>query len=101
MDIIKTPIAKELTETRPIIASPFILLFSLNLSSKKATIINIGRDTSIGFISRATAIAIAPKATWESPSPIIEYLFKTKLTPKREAQTETKKPTIKALTKNG
>ena len=43
----------------------------------------------------------APKDTWDKPSPIMEYRFSTRLTPKREAQREIRIPPTKALAKNG
>lgn len=49
----------------------------------------------------AQAIASAPKPTWESPSPIIEKRFKTRLTPKSAAQSEIKTPATSARFKNG
>ena len=48
----------------------------------------------------ATAIVRAAKATCDSPSPIIEYLFNTKLTPNKAEHKATNPPTIIALTIN-
>jgi hypothetical protein len=42
-------------------------------------------------------IAIAPNATWESPSPIRENLRKTKVTPRREEESAIKIPAARAL----
>ncbi len=43
---------------------------------------------------------MAPKATWESPSPMKENLLRTRVTPKRDEQREIKIPTIKAYLTN-
>ena len=52
-------------------------------------------------IVRTIAIVIAPNATWDNPSPIIEYLFKTRVTPNIAQQSDIRPPTIKAyLTKS-
>ena len=40
------------------------------------------------------AIARAPKATWDSPSPMKEKRFSTRVTPRREEQRAVKTPTI-------
>lgn len=47
------------------------------------------------------AMARAANPTWESPSPIMEYRFSTRLVPKREAQRETRQPTMMARTMKG
>lgn len=64
-------------------------------------IIITGAETKIGDIPLAKAKESAAKPTSERPCPINEYFFKTKITPRREAQTETKPPTIKAFTIKG
>ena len=46
------------------------------------------------------AIQIAPNATWLSPSPMNEYLFKTSVTPSSEEHREINTPTIKAYITN-
>ena len=38
----------------------------------------------------------APKPTWERQSPIIEKRFSTRLTPSSDAESVTRRPTIKA-----
>ena len=50
---------------------------------------------------KIVATAIAPKATWESPSPIKEKRFNTSVTPKREEHNAIKTPTINAYRTNG
>ena len=57
-----------------------------------------GTATCNGARFNDAAIASAPKPTWERPSPIIEYRFSTRVTPSKAAQSETRVPTIKALT---
>jgi hypothetical protein len=66
------PIARALTEISAIAASPFVLLFSRILSSKKATSNIIGIAVCNGGIPMATAIERIPNPTCDNPSPIIE-----------------------------
>ena len=47
------------------------------------------------------AMAIAPNATCESPSPIKENLFKTSVTPRSDEHKAIKVPTINAYLTNG
>ena len=49
---------------------------------------------------RGDATASAPKPTWDRPSPIMEYRFKTRLTPRSAAQRDTSRPTMSARTMN-
>ena len=100
-DIKIIPKAKELADIKAIAASPCILFFSLNFSSKTDAKITTGIETKIGVQFMTTAIDRAEKPTCERPSPIIEYRFKTKLTPKIAQQKETKIPTISALNMKG
>ena len=81
-------------------ASPLILLFSLSLKRRIEAITTTGIDTTRGANPRTVEIANAPKATWESPSPIIEFFLSTRDTPIKEAHRLIKTPTIKALTIN-
>ena len=46
-------------------------------------------------VSEATAIA--PNATWDSPSPMNEKRLSTSVTPRSEAHSATSTPTISAL----
>ena len=55
-----------------------------------------GIESFKGAIPKAIAMESAPKDTWDSPSPIMENFFSTRLTPSRAAQREIKIPTIKA-----
>ena len=54
-----------------------------------------------GAKPQASATASAPKETWLSPSPIIEYRFSTSGTPSSAAHSETKIPTANARTMKG
>ena len=42
------------------------------------------------------ATAIAPKATWDNPSPMYENRFSTSVTPSREEHSAIKTPAIRA-----
>ena len=95
--IIRYPIASEPTEIMAIAASPLILVLFPVLSSNTAQITVAGRTKSISLVKFSTAaIAIAPKAVWESPSPINEKRFKTSVTPRSEEHRAISTPTIKA-----
>ena len=61
-----------------------------------------GMTNSILLLKFSTdAMAIAPNATWDSPSPIKENRFSTNVTPRREEQSAISTPTIKAYHTNG
>ena len=100
-EITITPTASELVEISAIAASPLIWLFPLIRRSRTAARITTGIATASGAAFSAAATARAPKPTWESPSPIIEYLFRTRLTPSRAEQRATRAPTINARTMKG
>lgn len=95
--MIITPSASELVETRAIAESPLIFLLFLNPISKNAARITIGILTKSGGNSNTDAIAIAPKPTCDKPSPIIEYLFKTRITPSKEHESVIRLPAIIAF----
>ena len=101
METKMTPKARELVDTKAIAASPCILFFSLSLNSKTAAKITTGIDTVSGAQFITTAIDKAENPTCDRPSPIMEYRFKTKLTPKIAQQKETKIPTISARNMKG
>ncbi len=82
-------------------ASLFTLLFSVSRNRKKAAKATTGRETAKGDHPMAIAMDSAPKDTWDRPSPIMEYRFNTRLTPKSAAQREINIPPTKARTKNG
>ena len=63
--------------------------------------ITTGIATASGATFNAAATASAPNPTCDRPSPIIEYLFNTRLTPKSAEHKETRIPTVNALTING
>jgi hypothetical protein len=57
---------------------------------------------SILFVNpRTVAIAMAPNATCDKPSPIKENLLSTSVTPRIEAQSAMSTPTISAYLTNG
>lgn len=95
-DTLITPMAKALLEMIAMAASPFTRLFRLSRSSSTAATITVGTATARGARFRAEAMARAPKPTWESPSPIMEYLFSTRDTPRSAAHKLTSTPTISA-----
>lgn len=96
-----TPTANAPVAIKPIAASELILDESLILNSKKAEIITIGIANSIGAIFKTVAIAKAPNATCDKPSPIMEYRFKTNGTPKSEEHTANGIPARNARKTNG
>ena len=49
----------------------------------------------------ADAIASAPNPTWDRPSPIMEYLLRTSVTPSTAAHRATRTPMHRALTMKG
>ena len=60
-----------------------------------------GRTISISsVILRTAATAIAPKATWDRPSPMKEYRFSTSVTPRTEEQRAMKIPAMNAYCTN-
>ena len=95
------PAARELAEIMAMAASLFIFPLSVILRRKKAANTTTGMDTPRGAHPAATAMDRAPKDTWDSPSPIMEYRFRTRLTPKRAAHREIRIPPMRARTKNG
>jgi AGZA family xanthine/uracil permease-like MFS transporter len=103
----RTYIAKAMPECIKKAMSAGIGLFIAFIGFQNVGIIQANQYTLVQFVKiiganpKAEAKAIAPKATWESPSPIIEYLFKTSGTPKTEQQPDIKSPTIKARSING
>ena len=98
-ETINTPIASDEVEITAIAESPLNLPFWLSRNKIIAAKITIGIENNIGAALNEAEIAKAPKAICESPSPIIEYLFKTKQTPNKAEQSETSVPTISAFCK--
>ena len=96
IEVIKIPSAIELVEIKATEESPLIFEFELTRKSKNADKTVIGIEIIKGEAFKAMAIAIEPKATCESPSPIIEYRFKTRGTPSKAEQTAIKEPAISA-----
>ena len=85
-----------------IAASPLIFVLCPVRRSSTAQITVTGMTNSILLLKFSTdAMAIAPNATWDSPSPIKENRFSTSVTPRREEQSAISTPTIKAYHTNG
>ena len=83
--IIKYPNANAPTEIIATLASPFIFELSFVHRIKIAHKTVTGRTKRVLFVSfRTEATAIAPKAVWESPSPIYENRLRTRVTPSKE-----------------
>lgn len=100
--ISKYPIAREPTEIIAMAASPLIFLFCWVLRSNTAQPIVTGVTKIKLFVKFKTeAMEIAPKATWDKPSPIYEKRFSTKVTPIREEHRAISTPTIKVYLTNG
>ena len=95
------PIANAEADTTAMAASAPSLLRSVIRSSPRAARTTTGMDTGRGAHPQATATDSAPKDTWLRPSPIMEYRFSTRGTPKSAEHTDTKIPTTKARTING
>lgn len=95
------PMARDPAEIIAIAASLLIFPFPVIRRSRTAAAATTGIDTARGAQLKATAIESAPKETWDSPSPIIEYRFSTRLTPRSDAQSEIQIPPIIARTRNG
>ena len=96
-EIKTTPTANAPLEIKAIAESPLILEFDLTLNRRIDVIVTTGTDTKSGEKFKTDAKARAPNPTCERPSPIIEYLFRTKGMPKSAAQSDTIIPTTKAL----
>ena len=95
------PTAREPAEIMAMAASLLIFPFPVIRSSKTAAATTTGIETARGAHPKATATERAPKDTWDSPSPIMEYRFRTRLTPRRAAQRDSISPPAMARTING
>ena len=90
------------TEIMATAASPWIFLFWPVFNSKTALTMVMAITKGISFVSpRTPETAMAPKATWDSPSPIKEKRFKTKVTPSSEAHRAMSTPTASAYRTKG
>ena len=75
---------------------PTSLAVAANPQGYTATIVS-GRTITLLFINLKTlAMAIAPNATCDSPSPINEYRLRTSVTPKSDADNDITTATTKA-----
>ncbi len=97
-EIRKVPSASADADKTAIAASPLILEFCLMRKIKTAAIITIGMENSRGANPQTIAMAVAPKATCDRPSPIMDCLRRTRLEPISAAQIEIMRPTTKART---
>ena len=97
MLIIRYPTASAPTDITATAASPFSFAFLPVLSKRiaAATVMGITIKTLSVRLS-TVAIAVAPKATWERPSPINEKRFSTRITPKSAEQRAMRTPTARA-----
>ena len=90
------------TEIMAMAASPLIFVLCPVRRRSTAQITVTGITNSILLLKFSTdAIAMAPNATWESPSPIKEKRLSTSVTPIREEQRAIRIPTIRAYHTNG
>ena len=96
-----TPMASAEALTTAMAASAPMRLFSVIRSSPSAARITTGMDTGSGAQPQASAMLSAPKDTWLSPSPIMEYRFSTSGTPSSAAHSATRIPTTNARRMNG
>ena len=99
-DMTSTPSAREPVDMRAMAASPFMAAELLRRSSNTAATTTTGMATPSSDAPNTDATASAPKPTWDRPSPIMEYRFKTRLTPRSAAQRDTSRPTMSARTMN-
>ena len=85
-----------------IAASPFIFAFWPDHRSRIAQRIVMGSVRTIWSASPTTAaIAIAPNATCDKPSPIYENLLSTRMTPRSDEHSAIRTPTIRAYLTKG
>ena len=96
------PAASDPTDIIATAASPLIFVFPPVLRSSTAHMI-VKTITSGVFtvISSTEAIARAPNATCERPSPINENRLSTSVTPSRDEHNAISTPTIRAYLTNG
>ena len=100
--ISRYPNASAPTEIMATAASPLILVFCPVRSSRIAQTTVTGSTRSISLVRfRTAAMDMAPKATWDSPSPIKENRLRTSVTPSSEEQRAIRIPTISAYLTNG
>ena len=91
------PKARAVTEIIAMAASPLTLVFWPSLRSSIAHTAVIGSTTGrLDVTLRTVAMASAPKATWERPSPMNENLFKTNVVPSSDAHSDTNVSQISA-----
>ena len=90
------------TEIIAMAASPLIFVFWPVHKRRIAQIIVMGRVRIMRSVRPTTAaMAIAPNATCERPSPIYENLFNTRITPSSDEHSAISTPTMSAYLTNG
>ena len=94
------PIARALADMTAIAESPWILELSLSLEIKKDAKMTIGITTGSGARPRTEAMAKAPKATCDKPSPSIDFLRKTSGVPMSAEERAMNAPATSACTMN-
>ena len=78
-------------------ASPLIFVFCPVRSSSTALTMVMAITSGISLVICSTAaMAMAPNATWDRPSPMKENRFSTSVTPSREEQSAISTPTMRA-----
>ena len=96
------PSANAPTEIIATAASPFTLVLRPVRRSRTAAITVTGITTTISLVTPSTvATAIAPKATWESPSPMKENRLSTSVTPNSDDDRAISTPTTSAYRTKG
>ena len=95
--ISRYPMASAPTEIMAMAASPLIFVFCPVRRSRTAQTTVTPSVRGISSVSPSTAaIAIAPKATWERPSPMKEKRFSTSVTPRSDEHSAISTPTMSA-----
>ena len=95
-EIAIVPIAKLEAERSAIAASPLILLFLFSFRTRIDVMATIGVANQIGVKFSTVAIAKAPNAVCDKPSPSMEFLRRTNGTPTSAVQIEINNPAISA-----
>ena len=102
MFISRYPTASVPTEIMAMAASPLIFVFCPVRRSSTALRTVMAITSGISLVSCSTAaMAIAPNATWESPSPMKEKRFSTSVTPSSDEHRAISTPTTNAYRTNG
>lgn len=90
------PMARLAAERIAMAESPLILGVLLIFRMKNDMMTTTGIVNQMGVKLNTVAMAKAPNAVWAKPSPIMEFLRRTRGTPTKAEQIETRRPAIKA-----